>query len=76
MYLYLNVFKDVEKFDKTKLISKFWFLFQVTMRERKSADEACKDPNPYIDGRKANVNLAFLGQKPRTHSFSGSKFQI
>lgn len=44
----------------------------VTMRERKSADEACKDPNPYIDGRKANVNLAFLGQKPRTHSFSGS----
>ncbi|XP_075265790.1 uncharacterized protein LOC142358225 [Convolutriloba macropyga] len=44
----------------------------VTMKERKSADEACKDPNPYIDGRKANVNLAFLGQKPRTHSFSGS----
>ncbi|KAF1381623.1 hypothetical protein PFLUV_G00155880 [Perca fluviatilis] len=26
---------------------------------------ACKDPNPIIDGRKANVNLAYLGAKPR-----------
>ncbi|KAJ3609255.1 hypothetical protein NHX12_023779 [Muraenolepis orangiensis] len=37
----------------------------VTMSDRSSADRACKDPNPIIDGRKANVNLAYLGAKPR-----------
>ena len=40
-------------------------LSQVTMADRASADRACKDPNPIIDGRKANVNLAYLGAKPR-----------
>nr|XP_060628036.1 RNA-binding protein 38 [Anolis sagrei ordinatus] len=38
----------------------------VTMVDRASADRACKDPNPIIDGRKANVNLAYLGAKPRS----------
>ncbi|XP_061902775.1 RNA-binding protein 24 [Entelurus aequoreus] len=37
----------------------------VTMAERSCAERACKDPNPIIDGRKANVNLAYLGAKPR-----------
>ncbi|KAJ3598072.1 hypothetical protein NHX12_001586 [Muraenolepis orangiensis] len=37
----------------------------VTMADKASADRACKDPNPIIDGRKANVNLAYLGAKPR-----------
>ncbi|XP_069507200.1 RNA-binding protein 38 [Ambystoma mexicanum] len=37
----------------------------VTMVDRAAADRACKDPNPIIDGRKANVNLAYLGAKPR-----------
>ncbi|XP_072095112.1 RNA-binding protein 38-like isoform X1 [Mobula birostris] len=37
----------------------------VTMADRISAERACKDPNPIIDGRKANVNLAYLGAKPR-----------
>ncbi|KAJ8354383.1 hypothetical protein SKAU_G00219500 [Synaphobranchus kaupii] len=37
----------------------------VTMADRASAERACKDPNPIIDGRKANVNLAYLGAKPR-----------
>ncbi|KAJ8397312.1 hypothetical protein AAFF_G00441460 [Aldrovandia affinis] len=37
----------------------------VTMGDRGAADRACKDPNPIIDGRKANVNLAYLGAKPR-----------
>ncbi|XP_033727824.1 RNA-binding protein 38-like isoform X1 [Pecten maximus] len=37
----------------------------VTMANREAADRACKDPNPIIDGRKANVNLAYLGAKPR-----------
>jgi len=35
------------------------------MKDRAAADRACKDPNPIIDGRKANVNLAYLGAKPR-----------
>lgn len=35
------------------------------MADRSAADRACKDPNPIIDGRKANVNLAYLGAKPR-----------
>lgn len=37
----------------------------VTMADRPAAERACKDPNPIIDGRKANVNLAYLGAKPR-----------
>jgi len=37
----------------------------VTMSDRPAAERACKDPNPIIDGRKANVNLAYLGAKPR-----------
>lgn len=39
---------------------------QVTMVDRAAAERACKDPNPNIDGRKANVNLAYLGAKPRS----------
>lgn len=35
------------------------------MANRDAAERACKDPNPIIDGRKANVNLAYLGAKPR-----------
>ncbi|XP_055963429.1 RNA-binding protein 38 [Sorex fumeus] len=38
----------------------------VTMSDRAAAERACKDPNPNIDGRKANVNLAYLGAKPRS----------
>lgn len=35
------------------------------MGDRAAAERACKEPNPIIDGRKANVNLAILGAKPR-----------
>ncbi|XP_053280158.1 RNA-binding protein 38 [Pleuronectes platessa] len=38
----------------------------VTMCDKGAAERACKDPNPIIDGRKANVNLAYLGAKPRS----------
>ena len=38
------------------------------MVERSAAERICKDPNPIIDGRKANVNLAYLGAKPRTQA--------
>ena len=37
----------------------------VTMTDKDGADRACANPNPIIDGRKANVNLAYLGAKPR-----------
>ena len=43
----------------------FKFL-KVTMANKEAAQDAIKDPNPVIDGRKANVNLAYLGAKPRT----------
>ena len=43
----------------------FSLSLQVTMANRDAAEKACKDPNPIIDGRKANVNLAYLGAKPR-----------
>lgn len=35
------------------------------MTNKDGAERACKEPNPIIDGRKANVNLAYLGAKPR-----------
>lgn len=41
------------------------------MGDRLSAERACKDPNPIIDGRKANVNLAILGAKPRGNIAQG-----
>lgn len=41
------------------------------MGDRLSAERACKDPNPIIDGRKANVNLAILGAKPRGNLTQG-----
>ncbi|XP_050719293.1 RNA-binding protein 24-like isoform X2 [Eriocheir sinensis] len=37
----------------------------VTMGDKIGAERAIKEPNPVIDGRKANVNLAYLGAKPR-----------
>lgn len=38
------------------------------MKEKEGAEKACVDPYPVIDGRKANVNLAYLGAKPKSHS--------
>ncbi|EDV23166.1 uncharacterized protein TRIADDRAFT_58176 [Trichoplax adhaerens] len=35
------------------------------MVDKEGATRACKDTNPIIDGRKANVNLAYLGAKQR-----------
>lgn len=43
------------------------------MKDRAAAERACKDPNPIIDGRKANVNLAYLGAKPRNNLQLGIK---
>lgn len=38
------------------------------MVDKEGAEKACANPNPMIDGRKANVNLAYLGAKPKHHS--------
>ena len=35
------------------------------MSTQDAASLATREPNPVIDGRKANVNLAYLGAKPR-----------
>lgn len=43
------------------------------MGDRLAAERACKDPNPMIDGRKANVNLAILGAKPRGNVPAGEQ---
>lgn len=40
------------------------------MASKEAAQEAIRDPNPVIDGRKANVNLAYLGAKPRNSNVS------
>ena len=41
------------------------------MSDRDSAERACANPNPVIEGRRANVNLAYLGAKPKLHSQPG-----
>nr|XP_039322588.1 RNA-binding protein 38-like isoform X2 [Saimiri boliviensis boliviensis] len=38
----------------------------VTMANRAAAQRACEDPHPVIDGRKTNVNLAYLGARRRS----------
>ncbi|PAA52885.1 hypothetical protein BOX15_Mlig029889g1 [Macrostomum lignano] len=38
----------------------------VTMKRPEDAFKAIQEPNPCIDGRKANVNLAVIGAKPRS----------
>nr|CAD7264506.1 unnamed protein product [Timema shepardi] len=48
----------------------------VIMGDRPAAERACKDPNPIIDGRKANVNLAILGAKPRGNIQPGFAWRV
>lgn len=43
------------------------------MADREAAERAVKHANPIIDGRKANVNLAYLGAKPRGSNSSSGK---
>ena len=35
------------------------------MATKEAAEKACVDKHPNIDGRQANVDLAFLGAKPK-----------
>ncbi|XP_011074197.1 RNA-binding protein 38 [Sesamum indicum] len=51
----------------------------VTFRDPESAKRACADPNPVIDGRRANCNIASLGRPrpspPRGRNQVGSLYQ-
>ncbi len=38
------------------------------MADKEGAESACEVPNPVIDGRRANVNLAYLGAKHKNRS--------
>ena len=46
------------------------------MNTQEAANLATKEANPVIDGRKANVNLAYLGAKPRVIPSPASKFNL
>lgn len=51
----------------------------MTFRDPESAKRACVDPAPVIDGRRANCNLASLGQTrpaPTFGNFILSWFQV
>lgn len=41
------------------------------MADKEAAERACTNPNPVIEGRRANVNLAYLGAKPKLHGQPG-----
>ena len=45
------------------------------MNTQEAASLATKEANPVIDGRKANVNLAYLGAKPRVIPSPAGKFR-
>lgn len=51
----------------------------VTFRDPESARRACDNPNPVIDGRRANCNIASLGRPrpspPRGRAQGGSPYQ-
>ncbi|XP_068637333.1 uncharacterized protein [Aristolochia californica] len=51
----------------------------VTFRDPESARRACIDPNPVIDGRRANCNIASLGRPrpspPRGRNQGGNQYQ-
>ncbi|XP_022867967.1 RNA-binding protein 24-like [Olea europaea var. sylvestris] len=51
----------------------------VTFRDPESANRACADPNPVIDGRKANCNIASMGRPrpspPRGRNQLGNPYQ-
>ncbi|XP_064381860.1 RNA-binding protein 38-like [Halichondria panicea] len=48
----------------------------VTMADKEGAESACAVPEPVIDGRRANVNLAYLGAKRRNKSQPSSPLTI
>lgn len=53
-----------------------FFLSKVTMNSQEAASLATREANPVIDGRKANVNLAYLGAKPRVIPTAAGKHKL
>ncbi|BBN18671.1 RNA-binding protein 24/38 [Marchantia polymorpha subsp. ruderalis] len=47
----------------------------VTFRDAEAARRACADATPIIDGRRANCNLASLGNRNRPHGQHGNRFR-
>lgn len=43
------------------------------MESKEAASMAVYNPNPIIDGRKTNVNLAYLGVKSKLNQQTGNK---
>lgn len=43
----------------------------VTFHDKDCAEKACENTNPIIDGRRANVNFAYLGAKPKPFKGNG-----
>ncbi|XP_071744744.1 RNA-binding protein 24 isoform X3 [Lepeophtheirus salmonis] len=77
--IYRFIFNLMYNWSQRKLLLTSYFTFftklsplhHVIMQNKDDAERACKEPNPIIDGRKANVNLAFLGAKPRISTING-----
>lgn len=44
------------------------------MADKEAAERAYANPNPVIEGRRANVNLAYLGAKPKLLGQPGTVF--
>ncbi|XP_064652347.1 RNA-binding protein 38-like isoform X1 [Lineus longissimus] len=67
---YFEEFGDIEEavVITDKLTEKSRGYGFVTMSDKIGAEKAIENPNPTIDGRKANVNLAYLGAKPRNNN--------
>ena len=42
---------------------------EVTMADKEGAERACATPNPVIEGRRANVNLAYIGAEPKLNGY-------
>ena len=42
------------------------------MADKEAAERACAIPTPMIEGRRANVNLAYLGAKPKLNGPPGT----
>ena len=52
-----------------------YIIIQVTFRDAESARRACANPNPMIDGRRANCNIAAMG-RPRPSPPRGRYYSL
>ena len=84
MYIYIYIYiinleRSHETFQEYFTVSfsqQLTYILKVTMNTEEAASLATKEANPVIDGRKANVNLAYLGAKPRVIPSPAGKFRF